>query len=53
MNDEPAATPRTSESLELRAALLVGLLVLLVAASAAYLLYARRVPAVAAPRADR
>ncbi len=43
MNDEPAATPRTSESLELRAALLVGLLVLLVAASAAYLLYARGV----------
>jgi phospholipid/cholesterol/gamma-HCH transport system substrate-binding protein len=43
MNDEPAASPRTSESLELRAALLVGLLVLLVAASAAYLLYARGV----------
>lgn len=43
MNDEPAAPPRTSESLELRAALLVGLLVLLVAASAAYLLYARGV----------
>jgi phospholipid/cholesterol/gamma-HCH transport system substrate-binding protein len=43
MNDEPATSPRTSESLELRAALLVGLLVLLVAASAAYLLYARGV----------
>jgi phospholipid/cholesterol/gamma-HCH transport system substrate-binding protein len=43
MTDEPAASPRTAESLELRAALLVGLLVLLVAASAAYLLYARGV----------
>ncbi len=43
MNDEPAASPRTPESLELRAALLVGLLVVLVAASAAYLLYARGV----------
>jgi phospholipid/cholesterol/gamma-HCH transport system substrate-binding protein len=43
MSDEHAASPRTAESLELRAALLVGLLVLLVAASAAYLLYARGV----------
>jgi phospholipid/cholesterol/gamma-HCH transport system substrate-binding protein len=43
MSDEPAASPPTAESLELRAALLVGLLVLLVAASAAYLLYARGV----------
>lgn len=43
MNDEPSTAPRMSESLELRAALLVGLLVLLVAASAAYLLYARGV----------
>ena len=43
MNDRPPPAPRPSESLELRAALLVGLLVLLVAASAAYLLYARGV----------
>jgi phospholipid/cholesterol/gamma-HCH transport system substrate-binding protein len=43
MSDEPTPALRTSESLEFRAALLVGLLVLLVAASAAYLLYARGV----------
>ena len=43
MNDEPTSAPRASESLEFRAALLVGLLVLLMAASAAYLLYARGV----------
>ncbi len=43
MSDKPSPEQRTSESLEFRAALLVGLLVLLVAASAAYLLYARGV----------
>lgn len=43
MSDEPTPALRTPESLEFRAALLVGLLVLLVAASAAYLLYARGV----------
>ena len=43
MSNEPTPGPRTSESLEFRAALLVGLLVLLFAASAAYLLYARGV----------
>ena len=43
MNDEPTSAPQASGSLEFRAALLVGLLVLLVAASAAYLLYARGV----------
>ena len=43
MSDEPTPALRTPESLELRAALLVGALVLLVAASAAYLLYARGV----------
>ena len=41
MNDEPTSAPQASESLEFRAALLVGLLVLLMAASGAYLLYAR------------
>ena len=43
MNDPLPPAPQASESLEFRAALLVGLLVLLVAASAAYLLYARGV----------
>ncbi len=43
MGDEPTPPQRTSESLEFRAALLVGLLVLLVTASAVYLLYARGV----------
>lgn len=43
MNDPLPSAPQASESLEFRAALLVGLLVLLVAASAAYLLYARGV----------
>lgn len=43
MSDEPTPALRTPESLEVRAALLVGLLVLLVAASVAYLLYARGV----------
>jgi len=43
MSSEPTRGSRTSESLEFRAALLVGLLVLLFAASAAYLLYARGV----------
>jgi phospholipid/cholesterol/gamma-HCH transport system substrate-binding protein len=43
MSNEPTPGSRTSESLEFRAALLVGLLVLLFAASAAYLLYARGV----------
>jgi phospholipid/cholesterol/gamma-HCH transport system substrate-binding protein len=43
MSDKPNPEQRTSESLEFRAALLVGLLVLLVAASAVYLLYARGV----------
>jgi phospholipid/cholesterol/gamma-HCH transport system substrate-binding protein len=43
MSDEPTPAPRTPESLEFRAAVLVGALVLLVAASAAYLLYARGV----------
>jgi phospholipid/cholesterol/gamma-HCH transport system substrate-binding protein len=43
MGDEPTPSQRTSESLEFRAALLVGLLVLLMAASALYLLYARGV----------
>jgi phospholipid/cholesterol/gamma-HCH transport system substrate-binding protein len=43
MGDEPTPSRRTSESLEFRAALLVGLLVLLVTASAVYLLYARGV----------
>lgn len=43
MSDEPTPGSPTSESLAFRAALLVGLLVLLFAASAAYLLYARGV----------
>jgi len=43
MNDAPTPGSPTSESLAFRAALLVGLLVLLFAASAAYLLYARGV----------
>ncbi len=43
MSDQPTPAPRTTEALEFRAALLVGLLVLLVCASAAYLLYARGV----------
>jgi phospholipid/cholesterol/gamma-HCH transport system substrate-binding protein len=43
LNDPLPPAPQASESLEFRAALLVGLLVLLVAASAAYLLYARGV----------
>jgi phospholipid/cholesterol/gamma-HCH transport system substrate-binding protein len=43
MGDNPTPSQRASESLEFRAALLVGLLVLLVAASAVYLLYARGV----------
>jgi phospholipid/cholesterol/gamma-HCH transport system substrate-binding protein len=43
MSDKLTPDQRTSESLEFRAALLVGLLVLLVAASAVYLLYARGV----------
>jgi phospholipid/cholesterol/gamma-HCH transport system substrate-binding protein len=43
MSDDTTPALRTPESLEFRAALLVGLLVLLVAASAAYLLYARGV----------
>ena len=43
MSDEPPPAPRALDSLEFRAVLLVGLLVLLVAASAAYLLYARGV----------
>jgi len=43
MSDEPTPALRTSGSLEFRAALLVGALVLLVAASAAYVLYARGV----------
>jgi len=43
MSNEPTTGSRTSESLEFRAALLVGLLVVLFAASAAYLLYARGV----------
>ncbi len=43
MSDEPTPALRTRDSLEFRAALLVGALVLLVAASAAYLLYARGV----------
>jgi phospholipid/cholesterol/gamma-HCH transport system substrate-binding protein len=43
MSDEPTPAPRTPGSLEFRATLLVGALVLLVAASAAYLLYARGV----------
>jgi len=43
LNEQPTPAPQASESLEFRAALLVGLLVLLVAASAAYLLYARGV----------
>jgi len=43
MSDEAMPAPRTIDSLEFRAALLVGALVLLVAASAAYLLYARGV----------
>jgi phospholipid/cholesterol/gamma-HCH transport system substrate-binding protein len=43
MSDEPTPALRTPASLEFRAALLVGALVLLVAASAAYLLYARGV----------
>jgi phospholipid/cholesterol/gamma-HCH transport system substrate-binding protein len=43
MSDKPTPEQRTSESLEFRAALLVGLLVLLMAASAVYLLYARGV----------
>lgn len=43
MGDEPTPSRRTSESLEFRAALLVGLLVLLMTASAVYLLYARGV----------
>ncbi len=43
MSHERTPGSRTSESLEFRAALLVGLLVLLFTASAAYLLYARGV----------
>jgi phospholipid/cholesterol/gamma-HCH transport system substrate-binding protein len=43
MGDETNAAERASGSLEFRAALLVGLLVLLVTASAVYLLYARGV----------
>jgi phospholipid/cholesterol/gamma-HCH transport system substrate-binding protein len=43
MSDEPTPVSRTPGSLEFRAALLVGALVLLVAASTAYLLYARGV----------
>jgi phospholipid/cholesterol/gamma-HCH transport system substrate-binding protein len=43
VGDEPTPSQRTSKSLEFRAALLVGLLVLLVMASAVYLLYARGV----------
>ena len=43
MSDEPTPALRTPGSLEFRAALLVGALVLLVAASAAYVLYARGV----------
>jgi len=43
MSDESVPGLHTAESLEFRAALLVGALVLLVAASAAYLLYARGV----------
>ena len=43
MSDEPTPAQSASASLEFRAALLVGLLVLLVTASAAYLLYARGV----------
>jgi phospholipid/cholesterol/gamma-HCH transport system substrate-binding protein len=43
MNEEPTPAPGSPASLEFRAALLVGALVLLVAASAAYLLYARGV----------
>jgi len=43
MSNEPTPGSRTSESLEFSAALLVGLLVVLFAASAAYLLYARGV----------
>jgi phospholipid/cholesterol/gamma-HCH transport system substrate-binding protein len=43
MSDEPTPAPRRPGSLEFRAALLVGALVLLVVASAAYLLYARGV----------
>jgi phospholipid/cholesterol/gamma-HCH transport system substrate-binding protein len=43
MSDESTPALRTAESLEFRAALLVGLLVLLVAAAGVYLLYARGV----------
>jgi phospholipid/cholesterol/gamma-HCH transport system substrate-binding protein len=43
MSDEPSPALQASESLEFRAILLVGLLVLLVAASTVYLLYARGV----------
>src|SRR5512137_1331951 len=43
MSDEPTPALRTPGSLEFRAALLVGALLLLVAASTAYLLYARGV----------
>jgi phospholipid/cholesterol/gamma-HCH transport system substrate-binding protein len=43
MSDDPTPALRTPESLEVRAALLVGLLVLLVVASTVYLLYARGV----------
>jgi len=43
MSDDPTPAKRASESLDFRASLLVGLLVLLVAASTAYLLYARGV----------
>jgi len=43
MSDEPTPALPTPGSLEFRAALLVGALVLLVAASAAYVLYARGV----------
>jgi len=43
MSDEPASARDASESLEFRAALLVGLLVLLLTASVIYLLYARGV----------
>jgi phospholipid/cholesterol/gamma-HCH transport system substrate-binding protein len=43
MSDETTLPQRPSQSLEYRAAMLVGLLVLLVAGSVAYLLYARGV----------
>jgi len=43
MGEQPVSAPPRSASLEFRAALLVGFLVLLVAASVVYLLYARGV----------